>query len=368
MRRDCWVMRILVALWAMLGIVLVGSNVAAAAASPDYGDPRSWLCLPGRIDACSGPLTSTVVGLDGTFDRRTYQPDPNAPVDCFYVYPTVSREPSPNADMTAGEEERHVAVQQLARFGARCKLYAPLYRQVTLTGLRNFGGADTQTPYADVLSAWNTYLARYNAGRGVVLIGHSQGANILRRLIAEQIDGKPIESRLISAIIPGANVAVPPGRDVGGSFQHVPLCRRAAQTGCVIAYSTFLVPPDPPSDAFFGRASLNGDVDACVNPAQLDGATTLDAAFPPLGPLTRTFDTTFIETPGQLTATCTTRNGLSILAVTPIGGASSAVLARTLNDVQTRLPGWGLHVFDVNLVLNDLVDLVGKESAAWHSR
>ena len=72
-----------------------------------------------------------------------------------------------------------------------------------------------QTPYADVLSAWNTYLARYNGGRGIVLIGHSQGSNVLRRLI----DGKPIQSRLISAIIPGANVAVPPGRDAGGSFQ-----------------------------------------------------------------------------------------------------------------------------------------------------
>lgn len=361
-------MRIAAPLLAVVFSVLALHSGAAAAASgpaPDYGDQKSWLCLPGRTDPCSGPLTSTVVGLDGTFERRTYQPDANAPVDCFYVYPTVSREASPNADMTAGDEERHVAVQQLARFGTHCKLYAPLYRQITIAGLRGMGGIDQQMPYADVLSAWNTYLARYNGGRGVVLIGHSQGADILRRLIAEQIDGKPIQSRLISAIIPGARVLVPPGRDVGGSFQHVPLCRRAAQTGCVIAYSTFLVPPDPPSDAFFGRSSANGDVDACVNPAQLDGTSALDADFPPLGPLTRSLGTTFIETPGQLTASCIVRNGLSVLAVTPIGGPQSAVLSRTLNDLQNRLPGWGLHVLDVNIALGDLVDLVGKESAAW---
>ena len=37
--------------------------------------------------------------------------------------------------------------------------------------------------YADVAEAWHTYLKRFNHGRGVVLIGHSQGTFVLRRLV-----------------------------------------------------------------------------------------------------------------------------------------------------------------------------------------
>ncbi|MDL9947370.1 DUF3089 domain-containing protein [Gordonia sp. ABSL11-1] len=42
----------------------------------------------------------------------------------------------------------------------------------------------------DVLAAWNAYVAQ-NTGRGVILIGHSQGAFMLRKLIREQIDPQP---------------------------------------------------------------------------------------------------------------------------------------------------------------------------------
>ena len=37
--------------------------------------------------------------------------------------------------------------------------------------------------YADVLDAWREYLARDNRGRGVVLLGHSQGTRMLRQLL-----------------------------------------------------------------------------------------------------------------------------------------------------------------------------------------
>ncbi len=43
-------------------------------------------------------------------------------VDCFYVYPTVSREHAGNASMTLGPEEVRVVEQQLARFGSVCRL------------------------------------------------------------------------------------------------------------------------------------------------------------------------------------------------------------------------------------------------------
>ena len=97
-----------------------------------------------------------------------------------------------------------------------------------------------------MVEAWRTYLRRFNHGRGVVLIGHSQGTFVLRRLIREEIDPKAsARRRLVSAVLLGGNVTVKAGSDRGGDFKRVRACRRAGQTGCVVAFSTFNAPvPD----------------------------------------------------------------------------------------------------------------------------
>lgn len=349
-------------------IGLPAPALAAPVPRIDYTNPSTWLCLPGRADACAQPLTSTVIAPDGSTTTRTYETDPNAKVDCFYVYPTVSREPAANADMTAGPEEQHAVLEQFERFGARCRLYAPLYRQVTLAGLRGEAhGIDFETPYNDVLDAWNTYLARYNHGRGVVLVGHSQGSKILARLIAEQIDGTPLQKGLVSAIIPGELIEVPAGRDVGGTFKHVRLCLTASQISCIIAYSSYLATPPPDQSAHFGAADTPGYVDACVDPAALDGQPLLDDELPPLTSVGRAYGTAFIETQARLGAACASNAGHTYLAISPGTDPSSAVLTIPFQAIQTRQPGWGLHVLDINLPLGNLIDLVGIESKAWLS-
>src|SRR3989442_2826887 len=152
----------------------------SAAASNDYNDGKSWLCRPGRQDACAVDLTTTVVAANGKLTVEKWSPKTDTPIDCFYVYPTVSNDPTPNSDMNAGPEEMGVIRSQFARFGSQCRVYAPLYRQVTLTALRAFLAGrimaiDLALGYNDVLNAWNYYLEHDNQGRGVVLIGHSQG-------------------------------------------------------------------------------------------------------------------------------------------------------------------------------------------------
>jgi hypothetical protein len=236
---------------ALLTLCFAGDAFAQAPAVParepapvspnDYSLDGSWLCKPGRNDACSVDLATTIVNADGSFAREEWKGDPNAPIDCFYVYPTISTDPTPFSDMNADPAELNVIRQQFARFGSVCRTYAPLYRQVTLAGLRRAiagggGGASLSRgpQYDDVRDAWRYYLEHDNRGRGVVLIGHSQGSFILTELIRQEIDGKPAQSRLVSAVLLGATLSVPSGKDVGGSFQHIPLCRTPAQTGALL--------------------------------------------------------------------------------------------------------------------------------------
>ena len=176
---------------------------------------------------------------NGSLTREPWTAAANAPIDCFYVYPTVSTDPTPMSDMVADDAERNVIRQQFARFGSVCRLFAPMYRQVTLAGLRTMlaggggGGALSRGPqYDDVRDAWRYYLEHDNRGRGVVLVGHSQGSFILTELIRQEIDGKPHNPDLVSAILLGATLAVPAGKDVGGSFQNIPLCRAARRGMC----------------------------------------------------------------------------------------------------------------------------------------
>src|SRR5207245_1837349 len=273
----------------------------------------------------------------GKLTRETWSVDPNAPIDCFYVYPTVSTDQTPNSDMTADPAEINVIKQQFARLGSKCRPYAPLYRQVTLAGLgRVLTGAvslERGVQYDDVRDGWNQYLQKDNNGRGFVLVAHSQGSFILNRLIREEIDGKPIQARLVSAILLGTTIAVPKGKDVGGSFQHVPLCRSATQTGCVITYASFRSTIPPPANTLFGTVPQADMVAACTNPASLSGGSGALHAYldrtgrtitstPQLKPWVtpeQAIDTPWVSVPGLLTAKCATNANATYLEVTVNG-------------------------------------------------
>lgn len=159
-----------------------------------YDDPTRWVCRPDAEDICDEDLDATVIEADGTTTVESFAADPDAPIDCFYVYPTISRDQTAYSDWDASPaEEGYVTLQQAARLASECRVFAPVYRQATLTALvgriSGSGGSDDEgDPYADVLDSFRTYMAQDNQGRGVVLIGHSQGSSLLTKLIAEEID------------------------------------------------------------------------------------------------------------------------------------------------------------------------------------
>ena len=51
------------------------------------------------------------------------------------MYPTVSDQKTGNANLHIDPEERSIALYQAARYSQYCKVYAPMYRQVTLAGI-----------------------------------------------------------------------------------------------------------------------------------------------------------------------------------------------------------------------------------------
>ena len=185
-------------------------------------------------------------------------------------------------------------------------------------------------------------IRRYNKGRGIVFLGHSQGTSRLIELLRRQIDKRPdMRKRLVSAILLGGNVTVRAGSDRGGVFANIPACRTSRQTGCVIAFSTFNT--TPPDETRYGKgdnryASLfdqprgPGLRVLCTNPAALRGGTApLDFINPakPFAPgtlisLGLTFlgmplpqaDTTFIEARDAFDGRCTNVNGARVLKVT----------------------------------------------------
>ena len=344
-------------------------------ATPSAADASvKWLCRPGAARSpCDVSLKTT---LFSSFSKRIGVGTPvpmKKTVDCFYVYPTVSNQQTTVATKAADPEIRDIALFQVARFSQVCRVFAPLYRQITVPGVQrgDATAADVALGDKDLLEAWRHYLEKWNKGGGVVLIGHSQGTFRLTSLIRKQIDDNAkLRKRLVSALLLGGNVTVRKGSDRGGSFKNVPACRRTTQIGCVVAFSTFNA--TPPANAIFGRTTDANREVLCSNPARLGGGSSrLDSIEPtkefapgtlinlgiklldlPLPPAS----TPFIESRSVFSGRCVDEGGAHVLKVTSLPGAP---VPKPSPDAT-----WGLHLIDANVAQGDLVRLVAAQARA----
>ena len=99
---------------------------------------------PGKTpDPCSSSLATTVIQANGSKTVETPKAAASPPIDCFYVYPTVSSENQGNSDLQIQLPQIFVAQAQASRFSQVCRVYAPMYRQITDRGLTT---ADPCTP------------------------------------------------------------------------------------------------------------------------------------------------------------------------------------------------------------------------------
>jgi hypothetical protein len=362
----------------LAAVALAGAGLAGCGpshAAPSDAGGTVWLCLPGTSDdPCTQSQATTVVTSAGGTSVVTPKPAGSSPFDCFYVYGTASTETSVNADLKRQPAETDAAIAGGSPFSPFCRVYAPIYRQVTVTDLEahpdlDFGTAETVTAYDSIKSGFEDFLAS-SGNRPFILIGDSQGAAMVNLLLARIVDGDAaLRGRLVAAIILGGNVEVPPGQLTGGTFQHIPLCDRAGQDGCVIAYSSF--PSVPPAGSLFGRpgqgvslqsaqTQKSGLQVACVNPAALasGGPTALDSVFPTEGKLS----TPWVAFPDRYTARCEDTDGASWLDVTPTGITGDP---RPLSATEDLGPLYGYHVFDLMLAQGNLTADVAAAEHTW---
>ena len=374
--------------------LLAATQAGAAPAAPDYSKPANWLCLPGRADTCSKPLPTTALNPNGYGSTGQSPVARDAGIDCFYVYPTISRDRGVNSDLTPGDgEEKAVVVTQFARFAGTCRTFAPVYRSMTVGLITAVAaGADFKAPFAtaygDVRAAWKEYLAKHNRGRPFVLIGHSQGSWMLQTLIAKEIEGKPEARRMKLAIIPGFNVLVPQGKLVGGTFKSTPICSKPGQTGCVMTWVSYREKNAPPPGAVFGYADRSGMTVACTNPGR-PGATgwvSLDSywfarsALPvPGGPIEWSTEgpppTPFVRTEGLVSGRCVNEGPRGYLSIRTNADPNDKRTDRVGGEVGALgffIPGWGMHLADLSAPMGDLIREVsainGAKSGSGQSR
>ena len=335
---------------------------ARSVATLAYDGESQWICEPGTpLDACKTPLTTTEIAADGARAVRTPELA-KSDVDCFYVYPTVDLElvPGNHTDFRDPRKERATTLAQGGPFSEVCNVWAPLYRQVTIgTYLRPKDRleAGLAIAFADVEAAFRQYLALAPANHKIVLVGHSQGAEMVVRLVKTFFDGDPaMRARLL--------LAMPIGGDVeDDTFANVPPCTKPLETGCFVAYRSYAAgDPIEKPDRWLPRP---GHRSACVNPATVDGGTgTFARAFFPANGELRRFmrnidgvETPFVAFRDHYTGKCVTEaSGFSYLAVAETSPGPV--------DIHRRFRKMGLHLVDMQIPSGDLVEMVRHREVA----
>lgn len=189
-------------------------DMNSAPSAPDYALPEGWLIKPTL---------------------------PTAPVDVFFVYPTVLFNDTDWIMDTQDPDMRAAAKTtvdtQANVFKGKANIYAPMYRQMNIAGL-SLNDADAaplqEMVHEDVWRALSYYLKYENNGRPFFLAGHSQGSMILTDIMLEHWGSTDAEDRLIAALLIGWSLT--PG-DLATN-PSVQMCDRSDRTGCVISYNT----------------------------------------------------------------------------------------------------------------------------------
>ena len=329
------------------------SEFAAAAPLParGYDDPALWIARPGMTG--TNPAQWMPKGVTEDADRL------NAAV--FFIHPTSYfantgwNAPIDDADSRNAADR---FVQQIASpFNRAGDVWAPRYRQATFGAFLTDDAAGRKAvnlAYSDIVRAFAAFADAAGPDRPIVLAGHSQGALLLKRLLAEEVKGTPLQKRLVAAYVIGWPVSLAHDVDALG----LPPCSAPTQTGCLVSWQSFAEPAD--TDGVTQGAQRQGWLDGshgdgrpylCSNP--LTGGTGGSAA---AAGNTGTLLTGSAEGAGSL------RQGM----IPARCDADGFLLIGPPPDLgEFVLPGNNYHVYDIPMFWRNLRSDVEGRVRAW---
>jgi hypothetical protein len=223
--------------------------------APDYTNLDHWAALPDREDGAD-----QVPPGSGYVDGQA-----TAKADVFFVHPTSAFYGDTwNASMdnrfSRMALDKGIIPQHTTAFNGVAKIYAPRYRSVRMAVWfaddRESVEKAVDLAYGDVKDAFDYYMEHWNNGRPIILVSHSQGTMMLRRMLREEFDGKPISQQLVAAYVIGHSIPLDDYSD------QLPICESAEQTHCYISWNTVL--EGGSSYHWVGEGGF--DKIACVNP------------------------------------------------------------------------------------------------------
>lgn len=219
---------ILLFIFLSIFVIAKKSNVASIKKEviPNYENENFWAALPWKPDAAdSVPMHCSLP-----------ENQQSAKADVFYIYPTLYLFGNKsNADLE--NEKLNIEIQkciknQASAFNAAGKVYVPYYRQAKFKLNQSLRQVPFDTAYIDIRNAFITYLKKWNNGRPIILVGHSQGALLGGRLIKEFFDTTKLKSKLVAAYLIGHEFR----KD---EFANIPFSDKFNQTGCFITYNAY---------------------------------------------------------------------------------------------------------------------------------
>ncbi len=331
-----------------------------------YEDSALWYSRPGIGASDPARWQPSYAETGGT----AVPGSPAAPTQrfaVFFVHPTSYLNRSRwNAPLESGGDPEAERVARIylrgmaSPFNAATEIWAPRYRQATMGAFLTAAPEGKQAigaAYADVREAFRYFLSSVDPKTPIVLVGHSQGALHLKRLLAEEVKGTPAASRLVAAYVIGWPVSTLHDLPVMG----LPACAAPDQTACVISWSSFAEPADPAlvleaygrTPALDGKA-LGDDPMLCSNPLTglIGGAAPASANLGTLVP-----DDSMAKgelVPGLVPARCDKR-GLLLIGPPPEMGSYV-------------LPGNNYHVYDLPLFWANTKADVNRRADAWKPR
>ena len=332
-----------------------------------YTANELWLCKPGAASNRCLELDQTITNIYSDTSQAVFEHTPavDPGFDCFYVYPTVDlrEEPGNTEDLTDDEPVLEFFLyNQAARFTQLCDLYAPLYHQMTI-GTYDLGDYRSTEYFAiafdDVNEAFSQYL-RESDDRHFVLMGHSQGAQLLHELLLQRFEDDPkLQKRLISALLVGPLELLidSEGITFADDSNNIPFCAHATQTACIIAYDTI---------AAGGLEDRSGEPRPCVNPTLLGGEpgvlentiwqTNNGMPFP------ETVETPWVGYPGLHSAHCEADGWLGIDTLTEEREPPVSPQVLQLVLPPDNFFGNTLHIVDFNWAIGDLLRVVSTQA------